>query len=178
MIVLDTICELAKTLSTKVEKSESSVEVVNCSLKFSAVTIDRDTVDELLGMSIGWCRDHLFDEQGAPVRSFTLSVHGRALSVSGSIQGVKGEHVLSLLQAELSDVRLSLVNLGAVCEGKLTWAARGDEVEDVMLLLGKTCGVHWELRDAGQEDLFAGSQSAAAAATRGAIARIGRGQPQ
>lgn len=174
MITLNSICELSKTLSTKVEKSEAGVEVVNCALKFSGVSVDRDTLDELLGMPIGWCQDKFFDEAGTPVRTLSIGMHGRELAVSGTIRGVKAEQSLRLLQADLTDIRFSLVNLGAVFEGKLTWLARGDEVEDVMLLLGKTCGVSWEIHDTGQQDMFAGAQAAAAAETSSTIARIGR----
>lgn len=178
MIVLDSVCEVGKSLSTKVEKNDGGIEVVNCVLKFSDVVVIRDTVDELLGVDVGWCQQRLYQEDGSPVRAFSIGIYGREHTVTGTIRGVKGDQVLNLLQAELTDLRFSLVSLGAVLEGKLKWLARGDEVEDVMMLLGKTCGIHWEVHDAGQKDMFSGSQRAAAAETRSKVTSISRERPQ
>jgi hypothetical protein len=50
-------------------------------------------------------------------------------------------------------------------EGTLTWSARGDEVEDVSDLLGKTCSASLEVTDGEQPDMFSPTSKGAAAAT-------------
>lgn len=174
MIKLDTILELGKSLTAKSQKGEGGVEVVNAIVKFSALPIDRESIDEVLGMPIGWSQI-LYDEQGAPLRQFYIGVAGRELRVSGAIKGPKGEPTLALLQAELTDVELTLTNLGALLDGTLTWAARGDEVEDVSELLGKTCTAKWEITDGSQVDMFRPS-AASQRATMDILDRMG-GKP-
>jgi hypothetical protein len=155
MIQLDSILTLAKSMTTKVVKDDSKLPVVVCVMKFSGLEIrDRDTVDELLGMEIGWCRDKLYDEQGAPRKRFGLTVFGQCHRVSGTVAGRKASEVLKLLQAEVTEIHLSLIAQGAVAEGTLTWAARGDEVEDLEKLLGQVCTVKWEITNEGQDDMF------------------------
>lgn len=178
MIKLDTICDLAKTLTTKATKDESGTPTTVCQVKFSDLKVDIDTVDELLGEAVGWSRAALYDQQGAPRKRYGLTVYGRNLRVSGGISGPKNQ-TLALLQAELSDTHLTLIPLGAMVEGKLTWSARGDEVEDVDPLLGKTCGAKWEITDGDQADMFSPTSSAAARATSDTqriIDGLGRGQ--
>jgi hypothetical protein len=179
MIKLDTVCKLAKSIKASAVKDDSGVPTTIAQLKFSELDIrDRDAVDELLGMPIGWCRTALYDEQGAPLKRFGVSVYGRLHRISGSLCGPKPNQVLSLLQAELEEVWLRLTPLGALAEGMLTWAARGDEVEDVMELLGNTVSAKWELTDAGQEDMFGATSPGAARATqttRDILGSLGRG---
>lgn len=164
MIKIDTILELAKSLTAKAIKDESGAPTTVAQVKFSDLKVDRDTVDELLGEAIGWSRAALYDEQGAPRKRYGITVYGRMLRVSGAISGPKNE-TLALLQAELSDTYLTLIPLGAMVEGKLTWSARGDEVESVDPLLGKTCTAKWEITDGDQADMFSPTSSAAAKAT-------------
>ena len=178
MIKLDTILELSKTLTTKATKDESSAPTVVCQVKFSDLKVDIETIDELLGETIGWSRNALYDEQGAPRKRYGITVYGRNLRVSGGVSGPQN-HTLSLLQAELTEAHLTLIPLGAMVEGKLTWSARGDEVEDVSDLLGKTCTAKWEITDGDQADMFSPTSSAAAAATSATqriIDGLGRGQ--
>lgn len=174
---LDTICQLAKSLKTAVAKGDSGAEVVTCEIKFSALPIPREMMDELLGLPVGWSQKCVFDDQGAPLRLLSISSAGRALRVTGKIAGPKGHPALVLLQAELTDVALSLVTLGAVCEGKLTWTARGDEVEDVAELLGKTCTAVWQITDGEQDDLFDAHRGASRETVNTIIDGLGRGQP-
>lgn len=146
-------------------------------VKFKDLKVDRDVIDELLGEAVGWCRNTLYDEQGAPRKRYGITVYGRTLRVSGGISGPKERPTLPLLQAELSDVYLTLIPLGAMVEGTLTWSARGDEVEDVSELLRKVCAARWEITDGDQADMFAPTSKAAAAATtatQGIIDRLGK----
>lgn len=174
MIKLDTILELGKSLAVKATKDDAKQRTVIASVKFVGLPIDRDTIDELIGKPVGWCSQVLFDEQGAPVGHYSLGVLGRMWRVSGSIAGGHREGSLPLLQAELTDLRLSLVPLGAVAEGTLTWASRGDESSDVHDLLGNTCKAVWEITDGGQEDMFNPRSANAAKATEATQSILGR----
>lgn len=161
MIRLDTICQLAKSLKTAVVK-ENSIQIVECELKFSDLPIQRDVMDELIGFPVGWSAAALYDEQGAPFRVVSIEVQTRPLRVTGRLCGPDGKPTLPLLQADLSELSFGLVNLGAVVEGKLTWPAKGDEVEDVMELLGKTCKVEWEISDGSEtREMFPAQPSVA-----------------
>lgn len=165
MIKLDTICEVSRTFSAKATKDESGAPTTVGQVKFSDLRIDIDTVDGLLGEQPGWARKTLYDEQGAPRKRYGITVYGRLLRVSGGISGPKANPTLALLQAELTEAYLTLIPLGALLEGKLSWSARGDEVEDVSDLLGKTCSAKWEITDGDQADMFQPTSTAAAAAT-------------
>ncbi len=165
MITLASVCKIAKTLTAKADHDESGAPTTTARLKFSELQIDRDTIDELLGEPIGWCQGALFDEQGAPRRRYGLTVYGRTLRVSGTIKGPKERPTLSLLQAELSDLHLTLIPLGAMVEGALTWPARGDELDDCPDLLGETCAATWEITGDDQGDMFSPTSRAAASAT-------------
>lgn len=165
MIKLDTICNIAKTFTAKAETDESGAPTTTAKVKFSDLQVTIETVDELIGEAIGWARGTLYDEQGAPRRRYGITVFGRTLRVSGGISGPKERPTLALLQAELTDVYLTLIPLGAMVEGTLTWGARGNEVEDVSELLGRTCSANWEITDGDQADLFAPTSRAAAAST-------------
>lgn len=165
MIKLDSVLELGKSLAVKATKDDAKQRIVMASVKFAGLPIDRDTIDELMRKPVGWCRGILFDEQGAPIGHYSIGVLGRSWRVSGSIKGGHREGTLPLLQAELTDLTMHLVPLGAVAEGTLTWACRGDEADDVNDLLGNTCKAVWEITDSGQEDLFSPTSVAAANAT-------------
>lgn len=179
MIKLDTVLELGKSLAVKATKDDSKQRAVIATVKFTGLPVDRDTVDELMRKPVGWCRTVLYDELGAPIGHYSIGVLGRSWRVSGSIAGGHKEGTLPLLQAELTDLTLSLVPLGAVAEGTLTWASRGDEANDVETLLGNTCKAVWEITDGGQEDLFNPTSSAAAnatAATQRIVDGLGKGE--
>lgn len=161
-----TICQLAKSLKTGIVK-DNSIETVECELKFSALPVPRDVMDELIGFPVGWSAAALYDDQGAPFRVVSIGVAMRPLRVTGRICGPDGKPTLALLQAELSGLSFGLVNLGAVVDGKLAWPAKGDEVEDVMELLGKTCRVEWEVTVGGDtQEMFPAQPSVAREAMR------------
>lgn len=180
MITIDSVLTLAKSFTAKSTKGASGELVTVGQVKFDDLQVDRDALDELVGMPVGWCRGALYDEQGAPLRRFGVSVYGRMLRVSGTIAGTKPHQVLSLLQADLEDIELRCVPLGALLGGKLTWAARGDEVEDVSELLGRICNAKWEITDGESDDMFRPQSTAAARATeitQQFLDRAGRAQP-
>lgn len=151
---LDTILTLAKGFNTKVVKGEGGREVTTCEVKFAGMPVNREHIDPLLGMPFGWAAIALFDELGAPLAHLSIGSFRRPLRFTGRIMGPRGEPVLSLLQAELSDIEVGLTNVGGILDGKLTWLARGDEVEDSDGLLGKLCRAEFEVSDGDQEDLF------------------------
>lgn len=155
MLKLDTILDLGRSMSVKREKGDDDSEIVSATLKFTGLAIDRDSIDELMGsVSIGWSTDSLFDEQGAPIRPLTFSLDGTELSVTGVISGANGQPRLSLIQANLSAVNITLANLGGSVAGTLSWKARGDEVEDIADMLGKTCKAVVTIQDGQQRDLL------------------------
>lgn len=166
MIKIQTILALAKSMTAKSVKDDSNQFVTVAMVKFADLKIDRDMLDELMGTPIGWCRSTLYDEQGAPLRRFGVQVFGRSLRVSGTVKGGRNEGTLALLQAELDECEARCVPLGALVDGRLTWAARGDEVEVISDLLGKECLVEWEITDADTEDMFRSQSKAAAKATQ------------
>lgn len=172
MLKIDSILELGKSITAKAQKGEGGVEVVNASLKFSGVPIDRDSIDEVLGLPVGMSQ-MLYDEQGAPLRQLWIGVAGRELRVTGAIKGPKGNPTLALLQADLTDVEVALTTLGAIMAGTLTWGARGDEIDDCSELLGKTCCAVWEITDGRQEDMFR-STGASSRETLDILGKLGK----
>lgn len=164
MINLDTVLELGKTFSAKSEKDDDKHEIVRAHVKFTALAVDRDTCDELIGtVPLGWTSSVLFDGMGAPIARLTLSLDDRQLKVTGSIRGANDEGSLPLMQAALTDIEITLVKLGAWVSGSLAWQAKGDEVEDVTDLLGKTCKAIWRITSEEQQDML-----------RSAVANIAR----
>lgn len=155
MLRLNTILELAKTFSAKSEKDDDKAEIVRAHIKFSAMSVDRDSVDELIGsVPVGWTTHVLFDDMGVPIAPLTLSLDGIALRVTGTIAGANDQAKLPLMQADLTDITITLVKLGALVSGSLAWNAKGDEVEDVTDLLGKTCKITADVFGDSQGDLL------------------------
>lgn len=155
MLKLDTILDLGRSMSVKREKDDDDSEIVSATLKFTGLAVNRDSIDELMGsVDIGWSSHSLFDEQGAPIRMLTLSLDGTQLSVTGTISGANGQPRLPLMQAQLTAINVTLGNLGGTVSGTLSWKAKGDEVEDVSDLLGKTCKAVFDIRDGQQADML------------------------
>lgn len=155
MLTLNTILELGKTFSAKSEKDDDKTDIVRAHIKFTAMAVDRDSCDELIGtVPVGWTTSYLFDDMGVPVAPLTLSLDGLALRVSGVIAGANDQAKLALVQADLTDITITLVKLGALVSGALAWTAKGDEVEDVTDLLGKTCKVEVSVFGDEQQDLL------------------------
>jgi hypothetical protein len=151
---LDTVCTLAKAFTTKLVKGEGGQDVTTCEMKFAGMPVNRDHMDPLLGMPFGWSALALFDEQGAPLARLSIGTFRRPMRMTGVLEGPRGEPRLAILQAELSDIEIGLSNIGGILDGKLTWKARGDEVEDASELLGKLCRAEFEVTDGDQADMF------------------------
>lgn len=141
MLNIETVCEVGKGLTVKREKSEDD-DIVRCHLKFSGCEVEREAIDQLLGLPVGLVQS-FFDDLGAPLAKLELAAPGRELGATGRIIGAKPREVLTLgADCELTDIEVALKELGGLLSGTLTWTARGDEVEDVTDLLGRTCKVH------------------------------------
>lgn len=167
MIQINSIAELGRSLSVKREKGEDDVEVVTAKVQLTGLYIDRYVMDEILGKPVGWSTMHLYDDLGAPTVAVALDLLRAEWTVTGGITGasaVNGAETkaarLSVSQGTLHGVALTLDALGAKLSGSLSWKARGDEVEDLSDLLGRTVRVDVGLDNGGQRDMFAGVQNA------------------
>jgi hypothetical protein len=180
MIKLDTVCELGKTIKATAKKDDKGVPTTIATIRFTDLKVDRDVVAELLTMPLPWVLSSFYDESGAPLRRFFLGVRDRQWRVSGGLNGPKPGEGLVLLQADLEKVEMTLVPNGALLEGTLTWAARGDEIDDISPILGTTVRAVWEITEGGQADMF-DAQSAGAmratATTQDILAGLGKGTP-
>lgn len=156
-IQINATCEVAKSFSVKREKIDDGTEIVIAHLKIAEVMLDRDQIDEVVGLPIGWSSSALFDDQGAPYRRFSIGVPRTDLCATGVIRGGRDDKgpSLTLRHAELSAITLDLTTLGALLSCGLAWKAAGDEVDDIADLLGKLCGFRVSLTDGGQRDLLA-----------------------
>jgi hypothetical protein len=172
MFKLDTILTLAKSMTTKAVKAEGGAEITTCEVKFSGMPIQREHVDPILGMPFGWAELALFDEQGAPLAHLSITSHRTQLRVTGTVSGPKGDPTLKFMQASLSDQEVGLCNVGGIVAGKLTWNARGDEIEDIAELLGKLCRAELTVSDGEQDDLFAKQRKMTEASTSHVLAML------
>lgn len=156
-IRINSVCKLGKSFSVKSEKDSDKTEITVAHLKFSELFIDRETMDAIAGFPSGWAARSFFDDTGAPLKPLTINLEKRLLSCTGRVMGPDQNPSLSLVQADLGNIALTLVMHGAHLSGEFAWVARGDEVEDLTELLNKLCSAELELRDAGQADLFRGA---------------------
>lgn len=159
MIELISTGTLSKSLAVKRETRDDKSEVVVCTLGLADVFVDRDQLDELLGMAVGWSTGALYDEGGAPRVPMALTPHRGEWTASGVIsEGIKPRAAsIKINTAEVSALALDLTKLGALAALKLTWDAVGDEVEDLTDLLGRECRVTLAFTDGGQQDLLRGA---------------------
>ncbi len=155
-IQLRTVGTLSKGLAVKREQRDNHTEIVVCTIGIADAFVDRDQLDELLSLPIGWSTGALFDESGAPLAPMTLEPHRGDWTASGVINGGErpGAGGIKLGMAEVSALTLTLTALGALASCKLTWDAHGDEVEDLTGLLGRECNLVLVLTDGGQGDLL------------------------
>lgn len=150
---IETTAQLSKGMTIKREK-EGDVEVLVAHLKFDGALIQREIIDELVGQRIGWAQSCLFDEQGAPIGHIDISLPRLVAQVTGKIRGVKDDDSITLSQAFLDGVSLSLFDNGALLSGALAWKVAGDEASDLEPLLGRLCALHWVIQDGGQRDML------------------------
>lgn len=153
-IEVNTVGVLGKSLSIKREKGEDDAEIVVAHLKFSDAIVPRETIDELVGMGIGWAESCLYNELGAPVARMEISLPKLSCEVTGTIKGNAKDDSITLAQATLDGVSLLLTDKGASMSGNLAWLVAGDEASDAEPLIGRLCSLHWVLQDAGQKDLL------------------------
>lgn len=170
-IRISATCEVARSFSVKREKRDDDTELVIAHLKIADVLIDRDTLDEVVGLPIGWAQSSLFDEQGAPRAPLTLALARKDLTLTGVIRGNPGG--VTLHDVEVSGITLDLTRLGALLSCALAWAVSSDEVDDISDLLGKLCAIEVVLTDGGQGDLLRSSPHAAAQSLRNLAAADG-----
>ena len=155
-IHLKTVATLAKSFAVKREKTGEDTESVVAHLKFGECLIDRDQLDELLGQPIGWSTASLYDDLGAPLARITLALNASNWSASGLVRGGDkiGDPLLKLKDAEIDSIALELAPLGALLSAQLSWAAEGDEVDDIADMLGKIVTFDLVLTNGGQGDLL------------------------
>lgn len=168
---LNATAEVAKSFTAKRVKDEDDADsAVACALKFSELPVERGEIDELVGLPLGLplgLTERLFDELGAPLAPLTLSSKKRALEASGRVSFNASRLTLGS-DCELTDIAVTLKELGGLLEGTLTWSARGDEVEDVAELLGRTCHVELTIAPPKQADLFDQARAPARGTPEGA----------
>jgi len=153
-IEIETVATIGKSLNVKREKGDDDIEVCIAHLKFSNAFVQREVLDQLLGMPIGWSQVSLFDEQGAPFQRLEITPNKFAANITGKITGVENNHGLTLKQADLSAVVLSLYDKGAILSGEISWSIAGDETSDTESLLGRLCKLHAVVQDSGQQDML------------------------
>lgn len=141
-VFVESAAEVGKTFSVKAEKDGDDLVTV-AHLKIADLMVPREALDLLIGWPEGMAASRFYSELGEPLAYFTIALEGQDYTVGGSIRGsVKtGEHLVIPAAATLSGVKLTLVPLGALLTGTLSWKAAGDEVADAEPLLGKLCMV-------------------------------------
>ena len=155
-IEINATCEVAKSFSVKREKRDDDTEAVIAHLKIADVMLDREQIDEVIGLPIGWAQSALFDEFGAPRAALTLALAREDWTLTGTISGgdKPGSPALTLSDAQVSGIELALTTHGALLSCGLAWRAAGDEVDDIADLLGKLCAIVVAIQDGGQGDLL------------------------
>lgn len=144
---LKTVLTAAKSWSMKREKAEDNSEVTFGHLRFSDLFVTREQVDQIMGQESGWARTALFDDLGAPRGFWSISSPKLELSVVGTVGDGEKDDRLQLLQATLDSIEVTLTQQGAVIAGQLSWLVAGDEAADIEPLLGRICGVKWDLNN-------------------------------
>lgn len=160
MLNIETVCEVGKGLTVKRQKDDGGDDdIVRCHLKFSALEVERDAIDQLVGLPTGLVQS-FYDDLGAPLAKLELGAPNRELAATGRITGTKPREVLTLgADCQLTDIRITLKELGGLLAGTLAWTARGDEVEDVTELLGRACKVALVIVEPQQVDLLKPSRA-------------------
>ena len=151
-IHLSTVCTLGKSLAIKREKGADG-EITRAHLKFTDLFVTREQVNALCGQRPGWCETSFFDELGAPVGNWSLTLHKTAFVLAGAIDEPGGEG-MRFTEAAVDSLELTFTKLGAVASGQVVWKVAGDEAGDIETLLGQQCRADWHLTDGGQEMLL------------------------
>ena len=152
-IHLSTVCTIGKSLAIKREKGDDESEVTRAHLKFTDLFVTREQVDAVCGQRPGWCETSFFDELGAPIGDWSLTLHQTAFVLAGAIDEPGGEGV-RFTEAAVDSLELTFTKLGAVARGHIVWTVAGDEAGDIEPLLGRECKAEWHLTDGGQQDML------------------------
>lgn len=155
------VAKIAKGFTQRREKKPDDTEAVIGHLKFSGCLIDRETIDEICGMPLGWSQGALFDEFGAPFVWGNLDHWRFECDLTGTITGIKPTESLTIANAKLSNIVLAFDKMGAQLSGEIAWEIAGDESQELVPLQGNECRVVWVLQDSGQQDLVKQAQKAA-----------------
>ena len=156
-IHINATAQIAKSFSVKREKTDDDTESVIAHLKISDAMLDREQIDEVIGLPIGWAQSALFDDFGAPRAALTLALARDDWTLTGTISGgdKPGSPSLTLSDAQVIGIELALTKHGALLSCGLAWVAAGDEVDDIADMLGKLCAIRVVLTGSGQGDLLA-----------------------
>jgi len=130
-------CEIGKTLSVKREKETKpggGTERLVCYLPVADLFVDCDTIDAFCGQPRGWARGALYHDTGEPRSKLALEIPDADWTVGGTFGGRAGEP-LTLTEASMTGVVLTLTPLGALMAARFTWNTAGDEADDVAELL-------------------------------------------
>jgi len=152
-IIINSTAEIAKGFTQRREKKPDDNEAIIGHLKFSCCFVPRETIDELCGMDIGWSQSSMFDEHGDPLVWCDLSLFRFTAELTGTIAGIKPSDKLTISNARISNVVLTLTKQGALMAGEIAWEIAGDESSDLVPLQGNECRVHIALQDSGQQDM-------------------------
>lgn len=155
VIHISTTLTLGKSLAIRREK-DGDDEVTCAHLKFTDLFLSREQVNALCGQRPGWCETSFFDELGAPIGDWSLTLHKTAFVLAGAIDEPGGEG-MRFTEAAVDSLELKFTKLGAVASGHLVWKVAGDEAGDIEPLLGRECKAEWQLTDGGQARLPLGA---------------------
>lgn len=154
-IEIDSVCAIAKGMAVKREKQPDKTEATIAHLAFSHCMVTRETIDQLLGLPIGWSQRALFDDLGAPYVRMTLGIEDIAFEINGTIRGNKNKgEFMRFAQGTLASISIELRDKGALVSGEITWKVAGDEVSDVEPVLAQTVACHFVLLDPRQADML------------------------
>jgi len=152
-IHIETVARIGKSVSIKRLKI-NDVEHVVAHLKFDGAILNREQMDGVCGQPDGWANLSFFNEQGSPCGWIDISLPKTSLSLTGRISGVTEGASISLTEAVVDGIVLSLADKGALMSANLSWIVSGDEASDLEPLLGRLCRIGCVIQDSGQGDLL------------------------
>ncbi len=147
--LINSTCQVAKSLSIRAKKGGDDSEIVVAQLGIVDVPVSRDQADEILGVPIGWT-ERLYDELGAPFFAGEIKI-AKDRDCSATIAARR--HKLKCANATLSGITLELRPNEMLMCATLTWPVAGDESADAEDMLGKLCTIELAIH-APQADLL------------------------
>lgn len=160
-IEVNNTIEVASSFSVKLRRHEDDIDSY-ARLKFTEHFIDREYSDEMLGLPIH-ATALLYGEDGIPVTKITIGRKHIVYLFAGAITGNKNrnEQIALTGDTQIEKAELQLVENGALLSAQLVWKVKGDEVELLKPLLGKTCIINGLIVLPEQIDAFASAKQAA-----------------